>query len=104
MPGTSKLLGYVIAFNPVELGLVLHPSGRRCRKVCVWGRGVMDRIYCRASVIVLDHRWHGDQRNKNHLDVWSGTVSLKMWNLKSNLISSASSHNEVAGTRFTFLP
>lgn len=33
------------------------------------GRVLMDRVYCRASVIVLDLKRHGDQRNKNYLDL-----------------------------------
>lgn len=50
MPGTSKPLDYRIAFCPVLFSLVVKLMAG---SVGMWGWGVMDRVYHRASVSVL---------------------------------------------------
>lgn len=57
---------------------------------------MMDRIYC--TLIVLDYKWHRDQKMKTYLDVQSRKVLLKKWNLNSYMRTPASSHSGVTGT------
>ena len=67
MPGTSKPLESVIAFSLAVLSLVVKLMagfvGRCWGQGWEWRGGLMDRVYCRASVSVLRREWHEDQKS-----------------------------------------
>lgn len=70
--------------------------------VGMWGWGVMDRVYRRASVSVLQCKWHEDHRNRKWFGrvVWKGFVE----NVEFEVNLDQFSFRLVKGTGFTSLP